>query len=112
MSLLLHEIQGQRLKSTDFLLNSRPTPSRRVRGTDKKPGKNQSGAQYSYILEGPVVVVGNSLHQVHLGPGDAADGPVPVVSDPHVQVPGVKVLKILIEGHKILQGRWDRVEDL
>lgn len=56
------------------------------------------------LLEAPVVVVGNSLHQVHLGAGDAADGPVPVVSNPHVQVAGVEVLKVLVEGDKFLQG--------
>lgn len=56
------------------------------------------------LLKGPVVVRGNPLHQVHLGAGDAADGPVPVVSNPHVQVAGVEVLKVLVEGDKLLRG--------
>lgn len=47
--------------------------------------------------------MGNSFHHVHPRPRNAADGTVPVVPDPHVQVPGVKVLKVLIEGDKILQ---------
>ena len=55
--------------------------------------------------------MGNSLHQVHLSTRDAADGSVPVISDSHVQVPGVKVLKVLIEGDKILQGEWESVDD-
>ena len=46
--------------------------------------------------------MGHSLHQVHFGPGHAADGPVPVVPDPHVQISGVEVLEILVEGHKVL----------
>lgn len=46
--------------------------------------------------------MGDSLHQVHSGPGHAADGPVPVVPDPHVQISGVEVLEILVEGHKVL----------
>lgn len=54
------------------------------------------------LLECPVVVVRNSLHQVHFSARDAADGSVPVVSDPHVQVSGVEVLKVLIERDKIL----------
>lgn len=62
------------------------------------------------LLEGPVVVVGNSLHQVHLGAGDAADGPVPVVPDPHVQVAGVEVLKVLVEGDELLQGGMRRTQ--
>lgn len=56
----------------------------------------------SFLLKSPIVVMGNSFHQVHFGPRDAAYGPVPVVSDPHVKVSGVKVLKILVEGHKVL----------
>lgn len=59
----------------------------------------------SNVLKGPIVVGGNSLDQVHLSTRDATDGSVPVVSNPHVQVPGVKVLKVLIEGNKILQGK-------
>lgn len=55
-----------------------------------------------FSLKSPVVVVGHSFHQVHFGPGDAAYGPVPVVSDPHVEVSRVKVLKILVEGNKVL----------
>lgn len=54
------------------------------------------------LLKRPVVVIGGSFHQVHFGPRDATYGPVPVVSDPHVKVSGVKVLKILVEGHKVL----------
>lgn len=63
----------------------------------------------SHLLKGPVIVVGNSFHHVHPRPRNAADGTVPVVPDPHVQVPGVKVLKVLIEGDKILQEEEERV---
>lgn len=38
-----------------------------------------------------------SLHNVHPGSRHAADGPVPVVSDPHVQIPRVEVLEILVQ---------------
>lgn len=55
------------------------------------------------LLESPVIVMGNSLHQIHLGAWDAADGSVPVVSNPHVQVTGVEVLKVLVEGDKLLR---------
>lgn len=54
------------------------------------------------LLEGPIVVARGSFHQVHFGSRDAAYGPVPVVTDPHVKVSGVKVLEILVEGHKVL----------
>lgn len=57
----------------------------------------------SLSLKSPVVVMGCSFHQVHFGPWDAAYGPVPVVSDPHVEVSGVKVLKILVERNKVLE---------
>lgn len=54
--------------------------------------------------------MGHSLHQVHFGPGHAAHGPVPVVPDAHVQISGVEVLEILVEGHKVLEldgdGGW------
>lgn len=53
-------------------------------------------------LKSPVVVVGGSFHQIHLGSRDAAYRPVPVVSYPHIKVSGVKVLKILVERYKIL----------
>lgn len=66
----------------------------------------------SHLLKGPVVVVGNSFHHVHPSTGNAADGSVPVVSDPHVQVPGVKVLKVLIEGDKILEEKEEHVEEI
>lgn len=52
--------------------------------------------------------MGHSLHQVHFGPGHAADGPVPVVPDPHVQISVVEVLEILVEGHKVLHVGEDR----
>lgn len=60
-------------------------------------------------LKSPIVVVGDSLHQVHLCSWDAAYGPVPVVSYPHVKVSGVKVLKVLVEGHKVLNGEECRI---
>lgn len=63
---------------------------------------------FSSSLKSPVVVVGHSLHQVHFGPRHAADGPVPVVPDPHVQISGVEVLEILVEGHKVLHVDKDR----
>lgn len=53
-------------------------------------------------LKSPVVVVGGSFHQIHLGSRDAAYRPVPVVSYPHIEVSGVKVLEILVERYKIL----------
>lgn len=56
-----------------------------------------------FSLKSPVVVAGRPLHQVHLGARHAADGPVPVVSDAHVQVAGVEVLKVLVERHKVLR---------
>lgn len=59
-------------------------------------------------LKSPVVVMGHSLHHVHFGAGNAADGPVPVVPDAHVQVSGVEVLKILVEGYKVLRADEDR----
>lgn len=67
--------------------------------------------QYSNLLEGPIVVMGNSLHQVHLSTRNATDRSVPVVSNPHVQVPGVEVLKVLIEWDKILQGTGKNIDD-
>lgn len=60
-------------------------------------------AEQKHSLKGPVVVVGDPVHQVHLGSWNAADGPVPVVPYPHVEVPGVKVLKVLVERHKVLK---------
>lgn len=65
-----------------------------------------------HLLKGPVIVVGNSFHHVHFSTRNTADGPVPVVPDPHVQVPGVKVLKVLIEGDKILQEKEESVEEI
>lgn len=53
-------------------------------------------------LERPVVVMRLPLHDVHPGSRHAADRPVPVVSNPHVEVPRVEVFKILIQGHKVL----------
>lgn len=54
------------------------------------------------VPKSPVVVIGHPLHQVKHGAWQAAHGPIPVVSHPHVQVSGVKVLKVLIEGYEIL----------
>lgn len=51
---------------------------------------------------GPVVVIGYSLHEVKHRTGHAADGPVPVVSYPHVQVTSVKILKILVKRNEVL----------
>lgn len=53
--------------------------------------------------------MGGSVHQVHLGSRNAAYGSVPVVSDAHVEVPGVKVLKVPIKRHKVLCGNGKRV---
>lgn len=36
------------------------------------------------LLKGPVVIVGISLHEVELGPGNTANGPVPAIPNPHV----------------------------
>ena len=55
------------------------------------------------VPESPVVIVRHPLHQVEGGPRQTAYGPVPVVSDPHVQVPRVEVLKVLIHRHKLLE---------
>lgn len=68
----------------------------------------------SRSLKGPVVVAGRSLHQVHFGPRDAAYGPVPVVSYAYVEVSGVEVLKVLVEGHKTLHvdGERERESDV
>lgn len=54
------------------------------------------------VPKSPVVVIGHPLHQVKHGAWQAAHGPIPVVSHPHVQVSGVKVLKVLIERYEIL----------
>lgn len=69
---------------------------------------NTSFLFFLLSLKCPVVVARLSLHQVHFGPGYAADGPVPVVPDPHVQISGVEVLEILVEGHKVLHVDGDR----
>ena len=55
--------------------------------------------------------MGNSLHQVHLGTRNATDRSVPVVPNPHVQVPGIEVLKVLIEWDKILQETAKIIDD-
>lgn len=60
-------------------------------------------ASCSLLLKRPVVVLGRSPHQVHLSTRDAAYRPVPVVPDTHVEVPGVEVLKVLVERHKVLR---------
>lgn len=56
----------------------------------------------SFSLKCPVVVLGRPPHQVHFGTRDTAYGPVPVVPYTHVEVSGVEVLKVLVEGHKVL----------
>lgn len=65
--------------------------------------------EQSFSLKSPVVVVGGSVHQVHLSSWNTADGSVPIVSDAHVEVSGVKVLKVLIKWHKVLCGNGQRV---
>lgn len=62
----------------------------------------------SVSLKRPVVVAGLPFQQVHFGPGGAAQGPIPVVPNPHVNVSGVEVLKVLVERHKVLQGEEPR----
>lgn len=62
-----------------------------------------------FLLKGPVVVGGNSFHQVHLSSGDTAYRSIPVVSNPHVKVPGVKVLKILVQWHKVLDKEQQKI---
>lgn len=64
------------------------------------------------VPKGPVVVIGHPLHQVKHGARQAANGTIPVVSHPHVQVSGVKVLKVLIEGYEILRRRRKNNEQL
>lgn len=59
----------------------------------------------------PVVVVGHPLHQVEDGSRQAAHGAIPVVSNPHVQVSGVKVLKVLIERYEILRTRKEKMRN-
>lgn len=53
----------------------------------------------------PVVVIRHPLHHVKQRPWGTANGPVPVVSDSHVNVSSVKILKVLIQWHKILYKR-------
>lgn len=53
----------------------------------------------------PVVVIRHPLHHVKQRPWGTANGPVPVVSDSHVNVSCVKILKVLIQWHKILYKR-------
>lgn len=60
--------------------------------------------------ECPVVVIGNPLHQVKHRAWQAAYRPIPVVSHPHVKVPGVKVFKVLIERYEILLGKRKKNE--
>lgn len=57
-------------------------------------------------LERPVVIMRLSLHDVHPGPRHTADGPIPVVSNPHVEVPCIEVFEILIQWHKVLPKKW------
>lgn len=57
------------------------------------------------VPECPIVVIGNSLHQVKHRAWQAAHRSIPVVSHPHVQVSGVKVFKVLIERNEILRRR-------
>lgn len=71
---------------------------------------NTTTSQCSNLLEGPVVVEGKSLPQVHCSTRGATDGYVPGVSNPYVQVPVIKVLKVLIQGDKILEGKWESVD--
>lgn len=89
-SLLLSEIQGQWLT---MLISELPTDTVTPVGRNNHRGQSlgsksslcaHSPPQHSNLLKGPVVVMGDPLHQVHLGAGDAADRSVPVVSDPHV----------------------------
>lgn len=72
------------------------------------------------LLKSPVVVTGHSLHHIHFSPRNATYWPVPVVSDPHVKVSGIKVLEILVKWHKVLEkwgghserGAWSRVSEM
>ena len=50
----------------------------------------------------PVVVICHPFHHVEHSSRGTADGPVPVVSDSHIKVPRIKILKVLIQWHKIL----------
>lgn len=74
-----------------------------VNSQHHSPAPPSSWGRELHVPEGPVVVVGHSLHQVEGGSRQTADGPVPVVPHPHVQVPRVEVLKILVQRHEILK---------
>lgn len=50
----------------------------------------------------PVVIICNAFHEVKLWPWDTANWTIPVITYSHIEVSGVKVLKILIKWHKIL----------
>lgn len=50
----------------------------------------------------PVVIISNAFHEVKLWPWDTANWTIPVIPYSHIEVSGVKVLKILIKWHKIL----------
>lgn len=50
----------------------------------------------------PVVIICDTFHEVKLWPWDTANWTIPVIPYSHIEVSGVKVLKILIKWHKIL----------
>lgn len=50
----------------------------------------------------PVVIIRNAFHEVKLWPRDTANWTIPVIPYSHIEVSGVKVLKVLIKWHKIL----------
>jgi hypothetical protein len=54
-------------------------------------------------LKRPAVVFAGAVHEVEVCAGHAADGPVPAVTDPTVQVPRVEALETLEQWYPALQ---------
>lgn len=84
----------------------------RYKGLDATFCALQMYQEYSYEADScwvwadspkcPVVIICNAFHEVKLWPWDTANWTIPVIPYSHIEVSGVKVLKILIKWHKIL----------
>lgn len=57
----------------------------------------------SVIPEGPVVVVGDAVHDIHFRPRNTVDGPVQRVLASPEYVPVVETLPCLVQGNKTLK---------
>jgi hypothetical protein len=59
-------------------------------------------------LESPAVICRLAFHDVKVGAGQAADGPIPAIADARVEVARVKRLKITVERREVLHGGVER----